>query len=75
MRYRIEGEGRHGARAETGFGKDVCEISGPQGVVPELKETLTYPHFDFGNSFCTNFHDFTALFTFLTVIRIAVQQG
>jgi len=37
----------------TGFGKEVCKISGHHGVVQELNETLAYPHFDFGNSFCT----------------------
>ena len=54
------------------FGKEVCEISGRSRVMQELKETLAYPHFDFGNSFCTGFHDFTVLFAFLTVIRVAV---
>jgi hypothetical protein len=61
-------------RMILGFGKDVCKISGRQEVVQELKETLAYPHFDFGSSFCTVFHDFTAPFAFLTLIRIAVQQ-
>jgi hypothetical protein len=42
--------------------------------VQELKETLAYPHFDFGNSFCTAFSDFTALFAFLIVICIAAPR-
>ena len=45
-----------GAReTQSGFGKEVCKISGRYGVVQELKETSAYPHFDFGNSFCTVF--------------------
>jgi hypothetical protein len=59
----------------TGFGKEVCEISGRHGVVQELKGTLAYPHVDFGNSYCTVVHHFTALFALLTSIRVAVQQG
>jgi hypothetical protein len=52
----------------------VCKISGRDGAVQELKETSVHPHVDFGNSFCPGLHDLTALFAFLTVIPVAVQQ-
>ncbi len=57
-----------------GFGKEGYEISGCYGVVQELKETLAYLHFDFGNSFCAVFRNWTAFFAFLPLIRVAVKK-